>query len=55
VARDVRQVRKVDMIHNFWRPEIETDHRTGELHADGMPMTCEPLPIVPLGQRYALF
>lgn len=55
VARDVRQVRKVDMIHNFWRPLIETDHRTGQVRADGVPMACDPLPVVPLGQRYALF
>ncbi|EIC20453.1 urease subunit alpha [Thiorhodovibrio frisius] len=55
VARDVRQLRKIDMIHNFWQPAIEVDARGTQVHADGMLMACELLPDVPLGQRYALF
>ncbi|MBK1648929.1 urease subunit alpha [Rhabdochromatium marinum] len=55
VARDVRQVRKVDMIHNFWQPAIEVDAHSAQLYADGAPMASELLASVPLGQRYTLF
>lgn len=56
VARDVRQVRKIDLIHNFWQPRIEIDPRTRELRADGALIASEPLAqAAPLGQRYSLF
>jgi urease subunit alpha len=55
VARDVRQLRKIDMIHNFFQPNIEIDRRAGQVRADGALMLAEPLAEIPLGQRYALF
>ena len=55
VARDVRQVRKVDMIHNFWQPKIEVDPQTYEVRADGELLTCEPASVLPMAQRYFLF
>jgi len=55
VVRDVRQVRKVDMIHNFWQPTIEVDPQTYEVRADGELLTCEPASELPLAQRFFLF
>ncbi|MFP4062220.1 MAG: urease subunit alpha [Halochromatium sp.] len=55
VVRDVRQVRKVDMIHNFWQPTIEVDPQTYQVRADGELLTCEPADVLPLAQRYFLF
>ncbi len=55
VVRDVRQVRKVDMIHNFWQPTIEVDPQTDQVRADGELLTCEPADVLPLAQRYFLF
>jgi len=55
VVRDVRQVRKVDMIHNFWQPTIEVDPQTYQVRADGELLTCEPADVLPMAQRYFLF
>jgi urease subunit alpha len=55
VVRDVRQVRKVDMIHNFWQPTIEVDPQTYQVRANGELLTCEPATELPLAQRYFLF
>ena len=55
VVRDVRQVRKVDMIHNFWQPNIEVDPQTYQVRADGELLTCEPADVLPMAQRYFLF
>jgi urease subunit alpha len=55
VVRDVRQVRKVDMIHNFWQPKIEVDPQTYEVRADGELLSCEPADVLPMAQRYFLF
>jgi urease subunit alpha len=55
VARDVRQVRKIDMIHNFWQPKIEVDAQTYQVRANGELLHCEPATELPLAQRYFLF
>ncbi|MBK1619721.1 urease subunit alpha [Lamprobacter modestohalophilus] len=55
VVRDVRQVRKVDMIHNFWQPKIEVDPQTYQVRANGELLTCEPADVLPMAQRYFLF
>ncbi|TVQ94369.1 MAG: urease subunit alpha [Chromatiaceae bacterium] len=55
VVRDVRQVRKIDMIHNFWQPKLEVDPQTYQVRADGDLLTCEPATELPLTQRYFLF
>jgi len=55
IARDVRQLRKVDMIHNFWQPRIEVDPQTYQVRADGELLVCEPAAELPMTQRYFLF
>jgi len=55
IVRDTRQVRKVDMIHNFWQPKIEVDPQTYQVRADGELLTCEPATVLPMTQRYFLF
>ena len=53
--RDVRQVRKVDMIHNDWQPRIEVDPQTYQVRGDGELLTCEPATVLPMAQKYFLF
>jgi urease subunit alpha len=50
-----RSVKKQDMIHNDWMPNIEVDPETYEVLADGMSLVCEPATILPMAQRYFLF
>lgn len=54
-CKNVRQMRKKDMKLNDYCPDISVDPETYEVHADGELLTCEPLSIVPLAQRYHLF
>ncbi len=50
-----RSVKKTDMIHNDYMPDIEVDSQTYEVRADGELLTCEPAEVLPLAQRYFLF
>jgi urease subunit alpha len=50
-----RDIGKSDMIHNDATPNIEVDPETYEVRADGELLTCEPLQILPMAQRYFLF
>ncbi len=52
---NTRSLRKTDLIHNSYQPHMEIDPQTYEVRADGTLLTCEPLAIVPLAQRYFLF
>jgi urease subunit alpha len=54
-CKNVRQVRKSNMIHNTYRPTIEVDPQSYEVRADGELLTCEPADVLPLAQRYFLF
>ncbi len=54
-VRDTRRVRKPDMVHNDYQPEIEVDPQTYEVRADGRLLTCEPAAVLPMAQRYFLF
>jgi len=54
-VRNTRDVGKVDMVHNDWRPKIEVDAETYEVRADGELLTCEPAQSLPMAQRYFLF
>jgi urease subunit alpha len=36
-------------------PEIKVDPETYEVRVDGEHLTCEPVDVVPMGQRYFLF
>lgn len=50
-----RTVRKQDMVHNSWLPHITVDPQTYQVMADGRHLTCEPVTILPMAQRYFLF
>jgi urease subunit alpha len=54
-VRGTRSVSKRDMIHNDWQPKISVDPETYQVVADGQLLTCEPVNILPLAQRYFLF
>ncbi|GAA3326874.1 hypothetical protein GCM10020331_064560 [Ectobacillus funiculus] len=43
------------MIHNGEMPHIEVDPQTYEVKVDGELITCEPVEVVPMAQRYFLF
>jgi urease subunit alpha len=46
---------KASMIHNSATPHIEVDPETYEVRADGEVLTCEPMQMLPMAQRYFLF
>lgn len=54
-VRMTRSIKKADMIHNHWQPDISVDPETYEVLADGMSLVCEPAKVLPLAQRYFLF
>lgn len=54
-VKGTREVKKSDMVHNTWLPEINVDPETYEVLADGMPLVCEPAEVLPMAQRYFLF
>jgi urease subunit alpha len=54
-VRMTRSIKKADMIHNHWQPDISVDPETYEVLADGMNLVCEPAKVLPLAQRYFLF
>ncbi|MBL8505419.1 MAG: urease subunit alpha [Methylobacillus glycogenes] len=54
-VKATRSVKKSDMVHNGWMPEIDVDPETYEVRADGMVLSCEPAKVLPMAQRYFLF
>jgi urease subunit alpha len=54
-VRNTRNIGKGDMLLNNYRPKIEVDPQTYQVHADGLLLTCEPATSLPLAQRYFLF
>lgn len=54
-VRNMRNLRKADMIHNSATPKMEVDPETYEVRADGELLVCEPAKILPMAQRYFLF
>ena len=54
-VRNCRTVGKRDMIHNDATPTIEVDPESYEVRSDGELLTCEPLAVLPMAQRYFLF
>ncbi|HLV22019.1 MAG TPA: urease subunit alpha [Polyangiaceae bacterium] len=50
-----RRVRKTDMVHNRALPLMEVDPQTYEVRADGQLLTCAPMAVLPMAQRYFLF
>jgi urease subunit alpha len=55
VARDMRALRKSDMIHNGLTPKMEVNSETYEVRADGELLVCEAADKLPMAQRYFLF
>jgi urease subunit alpha len=55
VANTRGGIGKRSMVHNDATPVIEVDPETYEVRADGVLLTCEPAPVLPLAQRYFLF
>jgi urease subunit alpha len=54
-VRNIRSLRKADMIHNGYVPTMEIDPETYEVRADGLLLACEPAKVLPMAQRYFLF
>ncbi len=54
-AKNCRTVRKEDMVHNDYQPDITVDSQTYVVVADGEVLTCEPATELPLAQLYHLF
>ena len=54
-VKNTRGVRKRDLIHNDYQPEIEVDPQTYEVRADGELLECQPAEELPLAQLYHLF
>jgi urease subunit alpha len=54
-VKNMRSLRKRDMIHNGATPHMEVDPETYEVRADGQLLVCEAAVTLPLAQRYFLF
>ncbi len=54
-VKNIRGVRKQQMVHNAYLPKMEVDAQTYAVRADGQLLTCEPATILPMAQRYFLF
>jgi len=50
-----RNITKKDMILNDATPNIEVDPETYDVRVDGELITCEPLEVLPMAQRYFMF
>ncbi|TAK88656.1 MAG: urease subunit alpha [Aquabacterium sp.] len=54
-VKGCRSVKKADMLHNGYAPQMSIDAQTYEVKADGQLLTCEPATVLPMAQRYFLF
>ncbi|MEO5670899.1 MAG: urease subunit alpha [Ramlibacter sp.] len=54
-VKNVRGVRKEHLVHNSYLPKMEIDPQTYAVRADGQLLTCEPVAVLPMAQRYFLF
>ncbi|ACK72781.1 urease, alpha subunit [Gloeothece citriformis PCC 7424] len=50
-----RDISKAHLKHNYTTPEMRIDPETYEVWADGELLTCEPVSVLPMAQRYFLF
>jgi urease subunit alpha len=55
VAAGVRERTKADLPENTALPPIEVDPATFVVRIDGEPIAADPVPVLPMAQRYALF
>ena len=54
-VKNCRNISKKDLIHNDATPQIDVNPENYEVKVDGEHITCEPVSVVPLAQRYFLF
>lgn len=54
-VENCRNIGKKDMVHNAVLADIQVDSETYQVRVDGELLTCEPLEILPMAQRYFLF
>ena len=54
-VKNMRGLRKRDMIHNSATPHMEVDPETYAVRADGQLLVCEAATVLPMAQRYFLF
>ncbi|HOZ80478.1 MAG TPA: urease subunit alpha [Ferruginibacter sp.] len=54
-VKNCRTIGKKDMVNNSATPHIEVDPEKYEVKVDGEHITCEPMKVLPLAQRYFLF
>ncbi|MDE3117987.1 MAG: urease subunit alpha, partial [Nitrospirota bacterium] len=55
VVKKCRGIGKRDLKLNDALPRIEVDPETYVVRADGQKLSCEPLALLPMAQRYFLF
>ena len=55
VVANTRKLKKKDMVHNHWQPDISVDPETYQVRANGELLDCEPAKELPMAQRYFLF
>jgi urease subunit alpha len=54
-VRHCRNITKRDMVNNDALPRIDVDPETYQVRADGELLTCDPVSVLPMAQRYFLF
>ena len=54
-VKNCRTIGKKDMVNNTATPHIEVNPENYEVKVDGEHITCEPMAVLPLAQRYFLF
>jgi urease subunit alpha len=54
-VKNCRNISKKNLIHNDATPNIEVNPENYEVKVDGEIITCEPVSVLPLAQRYFLF
>lgn len=54
-VKNCRNISKKDLIHNDATPQIDVNPENYEVKVDGEIITCEPMKVLPLAQRYFLF
>ncbi|MEO6685732.1 MAG: urease subunit alpha [Dyadobacter sp.] len=54
-VKNCRNISKKDLIHNDATPQIDVNPENYEVKVDGKHITCEPIAVASLAQRYFLF
>lgn len=54
-VKNCRNISKKNLVHNDATPNIEVNPENYDVKVDGEHITCEPVSVLPLAQRYFLF